>query len=269
MKILRNPAADGRINALSMQIERGGYLYADKAWHGRGVCSPYSRLFFITAGEGTVTVSGRDVLMRPGRVYLIPLGVTHDYACGESMEKLWFHVNMELYDGTDLFFGLEDCYELEMDLSAVEEARQGYLSDTASGAMMAEGLIYQAAARFAALTGADERAMREYSPLLRRLFPLVRASVSSKMTVRQLALLLNVSESTLTKRFRAETGQTLGRYLDGMLMQRARRLLLGDLSIAEISEQLEFCDQFYFSRYFHQHQGEAPSRYRSALKAQL
>lgn len=250
MKILRNPAADGRINALSMQIERGGYLYADKAWHGRGVCSPYSRLFFITAGEGTVTVSGRDVLMRPGRVYLIPLGVTHDYACAESMEKLWFHVNMELYDGTDLFFGLEDCYELEMDLSAVEAARQGYLSDTASGAMMAEGLIYQAAARFAALTGADERAMREYSPLLRRLFPLVRASVSSKMTVRQLALLLNVSESTLTKRFRAETGQTLGRYLDGMLMQRARRLYWAICRLPKFQSSLSSAISFTFHAIF-------------------
>ena len=111
--------------------------------------------------------------------------------------------------------------------------------------------------------------MREYSPLLRSLFPIVRASISSRMTARRLAEQLSVSESTLTKRFRAETGLTLGRYLDSMLMQRARELLLTDQSIAEIAEQLDFCDQFYFSRFFRQRQGETPSRYRRALKTQL
>ena len=39
--------------------------------------------------------------------------------------------------------------------------------------------------------------------------------------------------------------------------------------IAEIAEQLDFCDQFYFSRFFRQRQGETPSRYRRALKTQL
>ena len=58
-------------------------------------------------------------------------------------------------------------------------------------------------------------------------------------------------------------------YLDSMLMQRARELLLTDQSIAEIAEQLDFCDQFYFSRFFRQRQGETPSRYRRALKTQL
>ncbi len=207
--------------------------------------------------------------MRPGNVYFIPSGVTHDYSCDKSMEKLWFHINMELYDGTDLFSGLDACYALPADPAEIESARAAYLSGTTGGAFQVEALIYAALARLAVETGVDERPVREYSPLLRSLFPIVRASVSSRMTARRLAEQLSVSESTLTKRFRAETGLTLGRYLDSMLMQRARELLLTDQSIAEIAEQLDFCDQFYFSRFFRQRQGETPSRYRHALKAQL
>ena len=87
------------------------------------------------------------------------------------------------------------------------------------------------------------------------------------MTVRSLAQALNMSESTLTKRFRAEVGVPLGGYIDDMLLQRARQLLLGtDLTIGQIAEQLCFCDQFYFSRYFRQRQGLTPSEYRRAQK---
>ena len=185
------------------------------------------------------------------------------------MEKLWFQLNMELYDGTDLFSGLDACYALPVDPAEVEAARAAYLSGTTGGAFQVEALIYAALARLAVETGVDARPVREYSPLLRSLFPIVRASISSRMTARRLAEQLSVSESTLTKRFRTETGLTLGRYLDSMLMQRARELLLTDQSIAEIAEQLDFCDQFYFSRFFRQRQGETPSRYRRALKAQL
>lgn len=269
MKILRDSFIEGRVNTLSLKIVGGGYVFAGSDWQGRGVCSPFSRLFFVTKGEARISVAGHETAMRPGNVYFIPIGVTHDYSCDERMEKLWFHINMELYDGTDLFSGLDSCYALPIEPHDVESARAAYLSGTTGGAFQVEALIYAALSRLAAVTDVDERPVREYSPLLRALFPIVRASVSSRMTARSLAFQLSVSESTLTKRFRAETGLTLGRYLDGMLMQRARQLLLTDRSIAEIADQLEFCDQFYFSRFFRQRQGETPSRYRRALKAQL
>ena len=269
MKILRNSFFEGRVNTLGLKILGGGYVYADSEWLGKDVCSPFSRLYFVTRGEARIAAAGREIPMRPGNIYFIPTGVTHDYSCNEHMEKLWFQLNMELYDGTDLFSGLDACYALPVDPAEVEAARAAYLYGTTGGAFQVEALIYAALARLAVETGVDARPVREYSPLLRSLFPIVRASISSRMTARRLAEQLSVSESTLTKRFRAETGLTLGRYLDSMLMQRARELLLTDQSIAEIAEQLDFCDQFYFSRFFRQRQGETPSRYRRALRTQL
>ena len=269
MKILRNSFVEGRINTFSLQIAGGGYVYAGSDWQGKSVCPPFSRLYFVTKGEARIIAADRETILRPGNVYLIPTGLTHDYSCDSAMEKLWFHFNIELYDGADLFSGLNSCYACPIDPAEVEAAREAYLSGTMSGALLVESLIFKSAALMARITGVDERPMREYSPLLKTLFPIVRASVSSRMTARRLAERLNVSESTLTKRFRAETGLTLGHYLDGMLMQRARHLLLTDQSIAEISEQLEFCDQFYFSSFFRQRQGETPSHYRRALKAQM
>lgn len=79
-----------------------------------------------------------------------------------------------------------------------------------------------------------------------------------------------MSPSTLAKRFKAETGTTLGRYLDGLLLQKAQQKLLStDEPIGRIAEALGFCDQFYFSRYFKQRRQETPSRYRQRLQYRL
>ena len=61
-----------------------------------------------------------------------------------------------------------------------------------------------------------------------------------------------------------ETGKTVGQYLDNLLWAEAkRRLLLSDASVRAISEELGFCDQFYFSRRFRQLFGVTPSYYRA------
>ena len=86
----------------------------------------------------------------------------------------------------------------------------------------------------------------------------------------QLAKELRLSPSTLTKKFRAEVGSPLGTYIDTMLFRKCMHLLLStDLPIGKIAEELEFCDQFYFSRFFKQHYGEAPHHLPQAPQAGL
>ena len=69
----------------------------------------------------------------------------------------------------------------------------------------------------------------------------------SVVHVRSLADRLHVSESTLSKRFRAETGMSPGVYLEQLVIQKACRLLIEeDKSMAQIAEELDFSDQFYF-----------------------
>jgi AraC-like DNA-binding protein len=63
---------------------------------------------------------------------------------------------------------------------------------------------------------------------------------------------------------------TLGRYMDDLLLQRAQQMLLSsEESISRIAEQLGFCDQFYFSRYFRQRLQETPSQYRRRLRMKI
>ena len=135
------------------------------------------------------------------------------------------------------------------------------------GALCLTSLLYKDVTRFIARASMEAKPAYAYSEMIQRLFPLVRERLSAHLTITQLAEIMAVSPSTLTKRFRAEIEMPLGKYIDNMLFQRSQQLLLfTNLSIGEIADQLEFCDQFYFSRYFKQHQNETPSHYRKRMK---
>ena len=75
-----------------------------------------------------------------------------------------------------------------------------------------------------------------------------------------------VSPSKLRNTFKAETGITLGGYIDDMVFFRAKKLLGSKkFSVGDISTKLGFCDQFYFSRRFKEKYGKTPSKYRKEL----
>lgn len=263
-----NPAAGQLLNSLRLDIVDGGYAHLDSVWSYHGVCSPYSRLYLVREGGGFVRAQGGEgAVLQPGRVCLIPASLTFDHWCDSYLEKLYFHFNLLLSDGGDLFARHGKILELPLEVSEIDRLSALYRSERAEDLIALHAALFALLARFIEQEGLGALASKRYSSTISRVFPLLQHDLSSKTTVRSLAQALNMSESTLTKRFRAEVGQPLGGYIDAMLLQRARRLLLtSDLTIGQISEQLRFCDQFYFSRYFRQRQGVTPSEYRRSQK---
>ena len=84
------------------------------------------------------------------------------------------------------------------------------------------------------------------------------------VTVKELAERFYVSESVLTRRFKKEVGMSIGEYVNDIIFTNAEKMLLKpDWSIGEISRNLGFCDQFYFSRRFKQRYHCTPYEYRT------
>lgn len=77
---------------------------------------------------------------------------------------------------------------------------------------------------------------------------------------------LNVSSKHLSKCVREVIGKTCGALIDESVILEAKILLDNPgLSVAQVSDQLHFSDQFFFSKYFKKHTGLSPSVYRSSL----
>lgn len=89
-------------------------------------------------------------------------------------------------------------------------------------------------------------------------------------TVEQIAAHLGVDRSTLYRKFRAATGQSVKSWLDGERMARAERLLLhSTAAVGDVAAICGFRDPLYFSRAFSKHHDLPPGRWRAqSLAAQ-
>jgi AraC-like DNA-binding protein len=78
---------------------------------------------------------------------------------------------------------------------------------------------------------------------------------------------LGFSYETFRKKFRSAIGFAPGRYHHDSRIDRAAALLhQGRLTIKEIAAQLEFCDEFYFSRCFKRRFGQSPRAFRQRVR---
>lgn len=290
MELLENKRALRIWKAFELNILYSGLARTGTEWQAENVRSPFSRLYFILKGEGTVCWAGTSragttaacptsacqadvclakekLRLKEGSLYLIPAGVTFSYSCEHYMEQLFFHVNVNGENGMDLFQGCGRILERESQAGQNGLALQLYCSESTADAFRLKGLIWEELAAFAEAEGLPPESGRSCSELVSRFFFLAQNPVSASNHVRGLAERLHVAESTLSKRFRLETGMAPGAYLNRLVLEKACRLLLSEeVSIAAVADRLGFSDQFYFTKYFRRQMSMTPSAYRRLMR---
>jgi AraC family transcriptional regulator, transcriptional activator of pobA len=104
-----------------------------------------------------------------------------------------------------------------------------------------------------------------YKPdaLFLKFLEIVRANFEKKLSVRQIAGLLNTTESKLNELSRYHTGRTAQSVIYGLVASEAKRLLKYEkLSVKEVAYQLGFDDPFYFSNFFKKQTHLSPKTYK-------
>ena len=102
---------------------------------------------------------------------------------------------------------------------------------------------------------------------LRPVINYISESFSEKLTIKELADIIMVSPDYFTKMFKDSIGKTPIDYINGIRVNRAMQLLVStELSMAEISEQIGFCNANYFHKIFKQYMNVSPLAYRKSAK---
>lgn len=252
---------------LRLVLADAGFAETDSSWRQERVCSPYSRIYYIPKGKGVLCLKGQEIPLREGYIYLIPAGLLYDYRCDDYMEQLYFHINVLLPNGMDLFYGCEGIYEKKAPPGRLVKALDWYRSQQLEASFYLQGMIWEELGDFLEPAGVSQEGCKRYSDLVEQFFRLAQNPVSVQNQVRCLAEQLHVSESTLTKRFRRETGMSPRVYLEQLVIQKACRLLIeSNKTSAQVAEELGFSDPLYFSKYFKRQMHQPPSRYRRQFR---
>ncbi len=101
---------------------------------------------------------------------------------------------------------------------------------------------------------------------VRRVVDYMRAHVGRRIELDELAAVAGVSRFHLVRLFRAATGESPHRFLLGLRIERAARLLASaELSIAAVADACGFADQAHMTRRFRAAKGATPGAFRAAL----
>jgi AraC family transcriptional regulator of arabinose operon len=112
-----------------------------------------------------------------------------------------------------------------------------------------------------------DRRLPEQGTPLQQAMKFLEDRVDGAIRLPELARVVGVSPSHLSKLFREATGGGVLAHHTALKMARARLLLdTTDLTIAEVGREIGLNDQFYFSRQFRRLHGVSPRAYRADRK---
>ena len=249
------------LNELSLRLLIAGRARVCPTWRGNVENPDFTRLYYVTAGEASVTAGGILHRLIPGSWYLLPAGCSFSYRCPEAMDHIYFHLKLCTANGIDL---LSCCRE---PLSLPAPPQRFFLEQVEQPTLFFGLQLRQALYTLLTdLLSAHHIAVTRpgFSPCVEKALVYINSHLQAGLDIDTVAAGIFVSRSTLTKHFRRELGTSVNAYLHEALLSQGRQLLVNtSLSVREISERLGYSDQFYFSRRFRKKYGLPPQKYRS------
>jgi len=259
-----NEAVYEHVNRIHLRLSDFGYAAGGSEWKGGRYPSSASRLYYIISGDPYLMMDEQRIPLEPGKCYLIPSNCCFGWGCETSIEKLFFHITLSDFSGIDLLRRCGQVMECTPDPSTFERLKACVTSRRLTDGMRLrhelEGTLFELFEKYS-----FEPEMPCYSPEVRRALEFIGAHLSGRLTVSEVADGAFVSISTLAKKFRKELEMTVSDYIENAVMREAEILLVStNLSVQQISEQLDFCYQSYFTRRFKQWNGQTPQQFRKS-----
>lgn len=266
-----------------------GYACHKADWNYRDVNSPFARIYYVTAGVGTVIMGEKRYTLTPGHMYLIPPFTTHTDICDGRFEHYYVHIYEETSSGEDIMSAYEFPFELEgreidreLFSTLVESNKAMTLrsSDPKSYdneisliqcvkvsrsrplfvRMESMGIISQFIGRFI------EHARPKYMVSDERIklaLNILNSKISESIAVDKLAAEVRMSTGHFIRLFKEELGCTPMQFIIGRKMMRAKMMLASEsVMMKEVAYSLGYEDVSYFTRLFKKYVGVTPGQYR-------
>ncbi len=262
VQIEQNDLFKKELNRLNMDISEIAYARLDTSWN-ISVQSPFTRIYGIVSGEGHVVSKGKDTPLLPGNIVIIPAETSVSLFCPEKMEKLYFHINLLRYDGYDWLGEYNNPIVLSDHSQEIDNAIRLFREHSITGAMALRSWLWKIIVEAISQENVPLRDIEEYSHNIKKAIRYIDEHLNADLSAALIADDLFLSAGHLQKQFRAEVGVPLGRYIRDRLMFAAERQLRTTTeTVRTVSEQLGYCDQFYFTRCFTARYGMSPTAYR-------
>lgn len=251
------------ISNLNISVLHGRHVTLDRQWNASDICSPFSRIYMVTAGEGKLLYGDKKITLSPGNIYIIPAGLRISFSTDDFLAKTFFHISIPTPGGYDLLEPLDKCLVFH-DENNIEKITDELSNGSPKSIFSVKAFLYELLGR--CMDEMSDIKIASGSEFIMRAIAYINENLSASLGAESIAEALFISPSKLRKAFAAEMGVPLGRYItDRVLVKAEEKIRCSNLSIKEISNTLGFCDRFYFSRCFAKKFGLPPAEYRNKI----
>jgi AraC-like DNA-binding protein len=281
------------LELVNICVLNAGFAQVDKRWEGKGLSSPFARLYYVKEGQGTISMPETELAMKPGHMYLIPSFMPHSIVCQSGLAFYYLFVYERYGTQTDIFDLYSFPHEVEANQAidllfenycnyypeltlpyasakdfyahpSYREYAIRYAQMDRSQKMQLQGFVWIVASFFIKKA---QKKLQEMDNRLMKVFAYVKNNVTQEIEVEQLANLACVTKSHLERMFREKMGISPLQYILRSKIQCAQRLLITtEYSINVIAREVGFSDTSYFIRVFRKRIGFTPQDYRMHLK---
>jgi AraC-like DNA-binding protein len=248
-------------NKVNHEWSSGGKCEADTLHH----------INLNLSGRREVVLRGRSYHLEPGEAWLLPANTLVERRCAETCEVLFFRFSCECLPGVDPLLDWKGREPRRIRAIDVTEWRTWLENDKPLGITSILGLrgrlmwwLVETIPELDEVICSHIASHAKFS----HVFEYIEKHLGADLRLADLAGVHGITPGAFAAAFTRGTGVSPKEYLNRRLNQEAIRWVMGsDLKIKEIADKLRFNDEYYFSRFFQKHNGEAPMRYRSRFQS--
>lgn len=277
------------IDQLHLFMLNVGICRHDGDWNWKDVCSPFSRLYYVTEGGAEVVMPSGTYKLRPGHLYFIPAFTRHSDICDSLFTHYYIHVFEDLHNGTSILDEYDFPVEVKAEPMDLELFKRLYyvnpflkvpesnpnsydnhqtlignykknLQRPFCDKVESRGIVFILMSRF--LKYATPKTQVE-DGRIHKVLTYIRRNVSCRLDIDDLAGQACMSKGHFIREFKKATGETPNVFITRLLLERARfSLITTDQPVKQIADSLGYEDFSYFNRLFKKHIGLTPQQYR-------
>lgn len=277
------------LSSLKLTLLHTGFAKLNHTWGFKKVISPFVRVFLVTKGQAGAFYEGKEFILKPNYIYLIPSFTYNDYWCDNYHEQFYVGFFEEIKLGMSIFNQKKMKYEIEAnetdydlferllalnkgksvlndnprthinnDLKKYQNNKGLHLKTT----FETEGILAILLSRFVD----EDDAVVDKSTFkgdLNKVIIYIGKNLDKDLKVADLARLCDLSADHFSKSFLSKFDVQPNKYIQLKRIERAQFLLLTtEDSLLDISNKVGMQSLSYFSKKFKEKVGLTPAKFR-------
>jgi AraC family transcriptional regulator len=274
--------------SLKFHLQNVAFLSFEKDAVYEDIISPFTRIYLVTEGCGSLVIGRDKIALEAGKLYQIPSFTSCSYHFGAGLSHYYIHFSIDQPNGLSPYSQFSIASKVEAnELDYKLFSRLVYINPdlqlphhhpnvyqtkpwmnkkvdfhTAGRHLETVGILKQLFSRFLE-SGENYPVANILKYNIQPILLHIRNNLQQNITVEELACIACFSRDHFSRVFKTITGLTPCDYIISKRIERAQFLLLTtDLSQNQIIDQTGFRSASYFSRIFKKFTSYSPTQYR-------